>query len=202
MTTCICFPLHASCELPTCPSEPPNTPSPLSLRDFQKSAFRGCKTCNIIVSGLFLPEIKEVWYHGSEEEDDIEIELLDQKVNIQVTDSERAPYAIYWHHFGLFRQLDGLVQGNAGKQINIDEGGCKAFPITKSLSEATDSETSWRNLKAWLDDCDQNHEACRRKGFNPKRVIDVKGDNAEVLGPILQKAKTLMLVGSANTTLV
>jgi hypothetical protein len=179
---CICHSLHADCNPNTCDeaAKPSDASAkrllpkeaPLTLRDFQEAAARGCPCCSLLVKGLCLPEIKSVWNHGSVKEEDAEIELLDRRVNIQVTDHERARYASLWHHFGFF-SLPGLV---------TEPVSCSAFPVGTSLSDSTDSETSWRNLRAWLIEC-ESHEACKRIAFNPKRIIDVGASEEAVLIP-------------------
>jgi len=179
---CICHSLHADCDPNTCDeaAKPSNANAKrllpkkagLSLRDFQEAAARGCPCCSLLVNGLCIPEIKSVWNHGNVKEEDAEIELLDRRINIQVTDPERARYANLWHHFRFF-SLPSLV---------AEPVSCSAFPVRTSLSDSTDSEVSWRNLRAWLSECD-SHEACKRFAFNPKRIIDVGTREEAVLLP-------------------
>jgi len=86
--------------------------------------------------------------------------ILDRKMNVRVTYD--GANAVDWQHFAFYRQPGLLAESSP----------CHAFPIATCLSDTTASDTSWENLRRWLDACEK-HTACKRGGVSPKRVIDV-----------------------------
>ena len=168
---CICHDLHVDCDPVTCreAAKPKNGQPPydsskkLHLLDFKKAAASGCSCCALLYDGLLVPEIASTWRRHLKGDDELlEVELMPYKMMVRVSNDIR-PYNISrWCHFAFYRQPGWVATSSP----------CRAFPIPTSLSESTGSETSWRNLRTWLEVCEK-HTACRRIPFAPKRVLDL-----------------------------
>jgi hypothetical protein len=147
----------------------------MKLSDLKNSTASGCPLCSIVYDGLLLPKIKSVWRQGGlkeTDEKDIVVDFLDRRVNVRVTGPGST--AANWHHFAFYRQPGFLAASST----------CVAFPIPTRLSTHTASETSLRNLRSWLEDC-ETHERCKRGDYSPTRVIDLGVGEVHSIAPCI-----------------
>lgn len=177
---CVCHNLHVYCNPESCreaaksPIVSPehDIPRIVSMSALKLAAVCGCPFCALLYDGLQLPAIQPAWRHPVVKDEDLEVTFLDRRVNIRVAKNGNPENAGDWKHFAFYRQPGEMAESSP----------CVAFPIATSLSESTFSETSWKNLRSWLGECD-GHEACKRNGFSPKRVLDIGSRNEMVTSP-------------------
>lgn len=180
---CIIARLHVDCDPETCEkvaqtriaiAQNQTSRGDFAISDLKKAKANGCKFCTIFYDGLMLPEIRYVWWLSQRRkvpEEDMRVLIYRTHVFfVLITDDGGPANAGNWRHVLFDRRTTSSVLSS----------GCQAFPLERSLSDSTASETSWKNVRDWLDTC-ESHGACKRDSLVPKRVLDVGTEKVRIL---------------------
>ena len=176
---CFCEVLHLNCDATGCDQQrrAPKEGHRETFEGLERNAVSGCKLCAILLNGLTLPHISDVWKASREQAikagrarkgsagEAIMIEVLplrstESRIVIRTLASSTSHE---WRHFN-FNLLSSAT-----------DSACKPFPVLRKFPvDRTDSKESYQQLKSWIAVCDQDHQCAPQSPPRlPKRVLKI-----------------------------